>query len=96
MAKTGSSTKGSAGGGTPAVSATDESSSAGVVSAVGTSTNYARQDHTHGTESLALSQTVLTANFIIPANTSSYIVDSLEIANGVGLEVASGGALEVG
>lgn len=83
------------GSGTPAVSVTDESSAASVVSAVGTSTNYARQDHTHGTQELALSLNIATANFTIPANTTAHIVDGFEIANAVLIEIGSSGALEI-
>lgn len=86
----------SAGGGTPAISVTDESSAAGIASAVGSSTNYARQDHTHGTQELALSFGTLSATFTIPAGSTAYSVDGLEIANGIGLEIGGGGAHELG
>jgi hypothetical protein len=48
MAKIGSTTKGSAGGGTPATTVVSETT-AGQAAVVGTSVNYAREDHTHGT-----------------------------------------------
>jgi len=56
------------GGGTPAVSVTDETTY-GIAPAVGVATNYARQDHTHGTPATptaasvgAVATSVLTAN----------------------------------
>lgn len=48
------------GGGTPATSVTSETSF-GVSTAVGTSTNYARQDHTHGTPANPVTGAVLAA-----------------------------------
>lgn len=84
------------GSGTPATTVTDETAAAGTATAAGSSANYAREDHTHGTQSLALAQAVLSANFTIPANNTSYVVDNLEIANGINLEIANTGALEIG
>lgn len=80
---------------TPAASVTDESSAAGVASAVGTSLNYARQDHNHGTQELSLALNIVSANFTIPANTTAVIPDVIEVASGITLEVGSGGYLEV-
>lgn len=50
----------SGGAGTPATSVVDESSF-GASSAVGVSTNYAREDHTHGTPSLGTTATTACA-----------------------------------
>jgi hypothetical protein len=51
----------SAGGGTPATTVTDETTY-GIAPAVGTGTNYARQDHTHGSQATPTKTTVGLAN----------------------------------
>lgn len=57
------------GGGTPAVSVTDETTY-GITPAVGTGTNYARQDHTHGTMATPTKTTVGLGNVDNTADTA--------------------------
>jgi hypothetical protein len=52
---------GGGGSGTPAISVTDETTY-GITKSVGTSTNYARQDHTHGTMATPTKTTVGLSN----------------------------------
>lgn len=67
------------GGGTPAVSVTSETTY-GITSAVGTSTNYARQDHTHGSPATPVTTLAGTANQITASASTGPVTLSLPSA----------------
>lgn len=62
----------SSGSGTPASTVTSERSFA-VASAVGVSTNYAREDHTHGTFDIGETLTVPTTDVTLDVNCSAVV-----------------------
>lgn len=49
-----------------------------------------------GATALTSSQNILTANYTVAADTSAYVTQYLEVADGFTLEVADGGYLEIG
>lgn len=84
----------SSGSGTPATTVTDESTW-GIASAVGSSTNYARQDHTHGMSDTAQVLGVTTKDVQLQANYSANPVDVYEIGSGFVTDLAAGAVLNV-
>ena len=89
------------GGGTPATTVVSETT-AGQSSAVGVSTNYAREDHTHGTPAggaggdIAMSNLAPSANEVITAGYGAYVPWYYEVVSTFSTEIGLGGILEIG
>jgi hypothetical protein len=85
---------GGGGGGTPAVSVVAETTY-GAASAVGTGTNYARQDHTHGTPATVKDTTAITG--ILKGNGSAIsaatVATDYSLINGTGFVKSTGTTL---
>lgn len=77
-----------AGGGTPAISVADETTY-GIASAVGVSTNYARQDHTHGTMATPTKTTVGLSNVDNTADTAKPVSTAQQTALNLKADLAS-------
>lgn len=90
------------GAGTPATTVVSETT-AGQSPAVGVSTNYAREDHTHGTPAasgsggpVSFTQNVPTSDIVVPSGSSAYVPMYYEIGLGRTLELSLNSFFEIG